>query len=145
MNTILLADDDQNDVFLTQFLFRECNVLNPFQVVSNGDEAIKYLSGEGIYADRHHYPLPVLCLLDLRMPGKGGMDVLKWLLTQPKPDFALIILTAFEDLRQMREAYQLGAQSFLTKPLRKPDVFSLTSQVKGLQIGKGKYSASSRN
>lgn len=79
------------------------------------------------------------------MPGKGGMDVLKWPQTQPKPDFALIILTAYEDLRQMREAYQLGAQSFLTKPLRRPDILLLASQVKGIQIGRGKYFPSSSN
>src|SRR5689334_8202570 len=99
-NIILVAEDDENDVLLIKHLFKTCNVQNPLQVVSDGEEAISYLKGEGAFSDRLRHPLPILFLLDLVMSRKGGLGVLEWLQTQPRPPFPVIILTGMKDLSQ---------------------------------------------
>jgi CheY-like chemotaxis protein len=103
LGTILLAEDNPDDVLLMQTLMRNCCVLNPLQVVSNGDQAIAYLKGTGSYANRAFFPVPILFLLDLKMPGKGGLDVLRWLQTQPKPAFPTIVLTGFSVMKPIEE------------------------------------------
>src|SRR5258708_39753770 len=77
--TILLAEDDENDVWFVKRALNWADIHNPVQVVHDGQEAIDYLQGRNAYADRERYPLPKLALLDIKMPGKGGFDVLKWL------------------------------------------------------------------
>src|SRR5687768_9910789 len=80
--TVLIAEDDSRDVLLMQRAFRKAHVPNPIQVVSDGSEAVAYLSGQGRFADRQRYPMPLLLLLDLRMPKSTGYDVLNWLAKQ---------------------------------------------------------------
>src|ERR1700674_4968478 len=80
---ILLVEDREDDVLLVRRAFAKANVLNPMQVVRDGREAIAYLKGEGKYSNRAEYPLPELLLLDLKMPGTDGFDVLKWMRQQP--------------------------------------------------------------
>jgi CheY-like chemotaxis protein len=138
LGTILLAEDDENDVLLMKHLLEKCKVLNPLQVVRDGDEAICYLKGEGQYADHARYPMPILLLLDLRMARVGGLDVLKWMQTQPHPAIITIVLTGFQDLKLMNEAYQLGARSFLTKPLEEHEFCALICSYRGVEIGKRK-------
>ena len=79
---VLLADDDPNDVFLLQRAFQKTNIANPLHVVRDGEEAMAYLSGQDQYADRQRHPLPVLLLLDLKMPRKSGFEVLRWVRQQ---------------------------------------------------------------
>jgi len=134
-NTILIAEDEEVDVYLVKALLGQCGVLNPLRVVMDGAQAICYLRGESIYADRFLYPLPVLFLLDLRMPRIGGLEVLRWLRLQPKITFPIIVMTAFNDLGVLNEAYQLGAHSFLSKPLRKEDFLLLVRGFKGIELG----------
>jgi CheY-like chemotaxis protein len=134
-STILIADDDENDVVLMKHLFKACKVLNPLQVVSDGEEAIAYLKGEGPFSDRNRHPLPILFLLDLMMIKKGGLEVLAWLQTQPRPSFPIIILTGMQDLNQMKEAYKLGAHSFLMKPLEKNEFLKLIDSCDAIQTG----------
>src|SRR5262245_62174456 len=76
---ILLAEDREDEVMLLRRAFAQANFLNPLHVVSNGEEAIAYLQGEGKYANRAEYPLPTLVLLDLKMPRKDGFEVLHWI------------------------------------------------------------------
>src|SRR6185436_17018663 len=81
---VLLAEDDPDDVLLTQIAFDKARLANPLQVVRDGEEAIAYLRGEGKFADRQKYPLPILLLLDLKMPRTHGFQVLEWIRKQPK-------------------------------------------------------------
>jgi len=76
--TVLLVEDDLNDIFLVKRAFRTARIPNPLQVVTDGEEAIRYLRGDGKYADRQLYPLPQLVVMDINMPRRSGFEVLEW-------------------------------------------------------------------
>jgi CheY-like chemotaxis protein len=75
---VLLADDSDDEVLLFKRAFNRAEISNPLQVVSGGSEAIAYLNGEGKFADRTAYPLPRVLVLDVKMPGIDGLQVLQW-------------------------------------------------------------------
>jgi len=129
---ILLAEDNEDHVILTKRAFKMAGLLNPLYTVENGEEAIAYLKGEGKFANRSEYPLPTLLLLDLKMPGKNGFDVLQWLRGQPTLSaLRVVVLTTSDEIHDVNRAYQLGANSFLTKPVDFRDFVQLSSAVKG--------------
>jgi len=118
ISTILLAEDNENDVVMLRRAARQAKFTNPVQVVEDGEEAIAYLLGDRKYADRRRYPLPGLLLLDLKMPRRNGFEVLQWLREQP--DFAqlqVIVLSSSDEISDINRAYELGANSFLVKPM----------------------------
>ncbi len=97
-------------------------------VVRDGQQAVQYLKGEGTYADREQFPIPILILLDLDMPLMTGFEVRTWLRQQPDlRHLPVIILTTSTYSPDVKRAYQLGANSFLTKPT---DFTDLISEVK---------------
>ena len=114
---ILLVEDSEDDVILIRKAFAKAKVGNPIYAVYDGEEAIEYLEGEGEYANRQEYPLPLLILLDLKMPRVDGFQVLRWI--RARAEFALIpvlVLTSSEQVWEINKAYAQGANSFLTKP-----------------------------
>jgi CheY-like chemotaxis protein len=117
--TILLVEDDPNDILLTQRAFRKANLAHAsLQIVSDGDSAVFYLSGEGKYSDRDRYPLPVLILLDLKLPRLSGHEILSWLRQQPSlKRLPVIMLTSSKENMDINQAYDLGANSYLVKPV----------------------------
>lgn len=131
---ILIAEDDPADIFHARRIFQQAGVLNSTHVVRNGSDAIRYLEGSGIYADRDLHPFPGLVLLDLRMPGKSGLEVLRWLQDQSFPRPRMVMLTNVREMKQMNEAYHLGADSFLTKPLMLEDMVNLIERLPGIRI-----------
>jgi len=114
---ILIADDDNDSVFLLEKAFEKANVLNPRMVVRNGKEAIDYLSGEGVYADREKYPWPALMLLDLKMPALDGFDVLMW---WRKRDGAgtlpIVVMSSSNRDEDVAKAMELGVVAYHIKP-----------------------------
>ena len=115
---ILVAEDDEDYVLLIRQVFAKAHIPNPMHVVWNGEEAIAYLKGEGKYANREEYPLPDIFLLDLKMPRINGFEVLKWVRQQPGlANIRILVLTSSDAIRDVNEAYQLGANSFLVKPM----------------------------
>ena len=115
---ILVAEDSPSDVFMLRRALDRAAIETPVQVVSDGEEAIAYLEGAGKFANRAEYPLPDLLLLDLKMPRKDGFDVLEWLQRQPAlASLRTVVLTTSERIWDVNRAYQLGANSFLVKPL----------------------------
>lgn len=116
--TILMVEDDPNDILLTQRAFMQASLVNPLRIVRDGEEAIHYLGGRESYADRSRYPLPSLILLDLKLPKKSGLEVLEFLRAQPSlKQTPVIILTSSQESADIERAYALGANSYLLKPV----------------------------
>jgi PAS domain S-box-containing protein len=129
--TILLVEDEENDVFLMKHAFQQVGILNPLQVARDGKEAMDYLSGNGGYADRERFPLPCLTLLDLKLPRVMGLEVLKWMREQPelKP-LIVIILTSSRLGPDIETAYQLGANAYLVKPSNSRELHDIALGIK---------------
>jgi CheY-like chemotaxis protein len=130
--TILVVEDDSNDVALLKRAFRRAQMTNPLQVVSDGDQAVAYLSGEGAYGDRTQYPLPSLILLDLKLPRRSGHEVLQWLRSQEGlKRLLVVVLTSSREGEDLDRAYDLGANSYLVKPV---EFDALLEMVKALNL-----------
>ena len=115
---MLLVEDDPNDILLIQRAFAKACLVNPLKVVRDGEEALNYLSGSGDFADRGRYPLPSLILLDLKLPRKSGLEILQWLRQQPNlKHIPVIVLTSSKESSDVSRAYDLGANSYLVKPV----------------------------
>src|SRR6266404_6921009 len=115
---ILLVEDDANDLQLIERSFRKAGLDRALKVVRDGEQATDYLSGRGVYADREQFPLPFLLLLDLKMPGMNGFDVLQWVRLTPGLERLLIVVLTASDLQaDVDRAYELGANSYLVKPV----------------------------
>jgi len=115
--SFLVAEDDENDVFFLQRAFQQAKVENPLHVVRDGQEAIDYLSGDGKFSDRNLYPLPQLFILDLKMPRKTGLEVLRWLQEQPELRcLPVLVLSSSAQRTDIETAYELGANAFVVKP-----------------------------
>src|SRR5690348_4877688 len=120
MNTtpILLVEDSEDSVFLVRHAIRKAGITTPLEVVTSGEQAIEYLSGTNKYSDWRQFPLPAIVLLDLKMPGMSGFDVLKWLRQQPGlRALRVAMLTSSELPSEIKMAHDLGANIFLTKPV----------------------------
>src|SRR5260221_4693077 len=116
--TILLVDDDHNEVLLVKSAFERAGLKYPVQSVSSGVDCIGYLNGEPPYGDRDEFPLPALVLLDIKMPAMDGFDVLRWIRHQSRfAKLCVVMLTGSDEIPDVNLAYQLGANSFLVKPL----------------------------
>ena len=125
---ILLVEDSDDDIFLMKRTLSVAGVVNPLHVVTDGEQAISYLAGEGIYADRSTYPLPAVVFLDLKLPLVSGHEVLAWIRGQSKFESLLVIvLTSSDEPSDLRRAYSLGASSYLMKPLTAKQLVTLAA------------------
>jgi CheY-like chemotaxis protein len=117
--TVLLVEDDLNDIFLVKRAFKMAQIRNPLQVVTDGLEAMQYLQGEGKYADREHYPLPRLIVMDIKMPRKSGFEVLEWVKTQQGRlrRIPIVIVSSSDNPTDINRAYELGANAYMVKPV----------------------------
>jgi CheY-like chemotaxis protein len=116
--TILLAEDEENDILLIQRAFAEAGFPEPVRSVRDLDELICYLTGKGPYADREAFPFPSLLLLDMRLGGRCGLDALRWLRERPalRTQLVVIALSAVDLTETIESAYCLGVNSYLIKP-----------------------------
>lgn len=115
--TLLIVDDCESDIFLVRRALKKAQVTCPVQEARNGEIAIDYLSGTGVFGNRHEYPMPGLMLLDLNMPMKNGFDVLEWVRSYPALN-ALVVIVTTASLRSedVERAFTLKANSYLVKP-----------------------------
>ena len=114
--TILLVEDEENDVFFMQEAMKKAGVLNPIRVASDGQQAIDYFKGAGKFGNREEFPLPCLVLLDLKLPYVMGLDVLKWIRQQPEVPAIVVILSSSKEEADIASAYRWGANGYLVKP-----------------------------
>ena len=116
---ILLVEDSEDNILLVRHAMRKAGVTTPLEVVTSGEEAIAYLGGTNGFSNWQQFPLPAIVLLDLKMPGIDGFEVLKWIRKHPglRP-LRVAMLTSSEMPEEIQKAHDLGANVFLTKPVQ---------------------------
>jgi CheY-like chemotaxis protein len=133
---ILQVEDDENDVFLLDRVFKRAGIANPLHTATDGQMAIDYLAGTGQFADREKYPLPCLILLDLKLPKKDGLEVLEWIRQQPGLKRMVVVVFSSSSLEQdVDRAYDLGANSFIQKPSDAEHTVEIAQLLKGWWLG----------
>ncbi|MDB6067923.1 MAG: response regulator receiver protein [Pedosphaera sp.] len=117
-NRVLHVDDDPSDSLLLRQACRKVEASFELLSLSEGEAAVAYLSGANGYSDREIHPLPVLVLLDLKMPRMSGFDVLTWIRKHESLKILpVIIFTASNQNEDIKRAYAAGANSYLVKPV----------------------------
>jgi CheY-like chemotaxis protein len=117
--TVLLVEDDLNDIFLVKRAFKLARIQNPLQVVTDGEEAIHYLRGDGKYGEREAYPLPKLIVMDIKMPRRTGFEVLEWVKGSERKlrRIPIVIVSSSDNPADINRAYELGANAYMVKPM----------------------------
>ena len=115
---ILLVEDNPSDVGLTQRALAKSHVANELVVAEDGQEALDYLFGAGAYAGREVTELPTLVLLDLKLPRVGGLEVLRQIRADQRTRrLPVVILTTSKEEQDVAQSYDLGANSYIRKPV----------------------------
>ncbi len=115
---ILMADDDEDDVLLTQKALKQGKLINTLYRVKDGEELLDYLFHQGAYEDAVKYPRPGVVLLDLNMPRKDGREALKEIKSNPDlKDIPIVVFTTSKAEEDIYRSYKLGVNSFITKPV----------------------------
>jgi CheY-like chemotaxis protein len=115
---MLLVEDSEHDAFFFQQAMQKADVSFPLRVVTDGLQAVDYLTGAPPYSDRNQFPLPRLVLLDLKIPKKSGFEVLEWIRAEPPlRDLPVLILTSSSERPDIFRAYDLGVILYITKPI----------------------------
>jgi CheY-like chemotaxis protein len=131
LSPLLFADDDQDQAFLTTRAFKEAGIVHPLVVVRDGSDAMDYLAGNGRYADRAAHPLPCLLLLDQKLPGCSGLDVLQWVRTQsPVCTLPVLLLSSSNFDGDVQAAYLVGANGYLVKPASFEETLAMAKAIK---------------
>jgi CheY-like chemotaxis protein len=114
---ILIVDDNEDDVFFIRRALDRAGINNAVHVLETGEQALEYLKGVGRYSDRSKHPLPRLTFMDVKMPGKSGLDVLSEIRKDPNlKHLVIVMLTTSGSAKDVSLAAALGANSFLIKP-----------------------------
>ena len=116
-HTILLVEDNEDDVFLIRRALKQARIINPVHVAEDGGQAIDYLQGAGHYLDRIRFPFPRIMFLDLKLPIKSGFDVLMWMRLQTKlSPPVIVVLTSSNSPKDLARVTELGAALYEIKP-----------------------------
>lgn len=116
--TILLVEDNPDDVDLTRRAFQRAGVTQPLEVVEDGVEALDYLFARGAYSGRAGQPLPALVLLDIKLPRLDGHEVLRQLRANTLTRFLpVVVLTSSDEQKDLVESYSHGCNSYVRKPV----------------------------
>jgi CheY-like chemotaxis protein len=142
----LVVEDNEDHILLIRRAFAKSKVVNPLQVVRSGEDALAYLEGVGRFSNRAEFPLPAIILLDLKLTGMDGFDVLRWIRQQPGlRAVRVVVLTSSNAIRDVNLAYQLGANSFLVKPVDFEDFVRVTQALQGYWLWTDKAPEISRS
>jgi CheY-like chemotaxis protein len=127
--TVLVAEDSPDDAFFLKRGFIRAGINVPLLFVTNGKNAVDYLTGKDHYGDRTTHPFPRLLLLDVKMPVMDGLEVLRWVKQSDLKRLTVTMLSSSSHARDVDLAYDLGANSFLTKPTSLDDYTRLAQLV----------------
>ena len=129
---ILLVEDNPDDVALTQRAFKKNHILNPMLVARDGAEALEYLFGTGAHAGRDTAEQPAVVLLDLKLPRIDGLEVLRRVRADLRTRLLrIVVLTSSREDQDIAQAYALGANSYIRKPV---DFLQFTESVRQLGL-----------
>lgn len=130
--TILLVEDNPDDVALTLRAFKKNKIMNKFVVAKDGAEALDYLNGTGEYEGRDVNDIPQIILLDLKLPKVNGLEVLKAIREEERTRLLpVVILTSSKEQQDLIDGYSLGANSYIRKPV---DFEQFTESVRQLGL-----------
>jgi CheY-like chemotaxis protein len=139
---ILLVEDNEDDVFLMKRALKGAGIINRLSVAEDGQQAIDYLAGVGGYNDRAQHPLPAIVFLDLKLPLKRGLDVLGWIREQKEfESLVVVVLTSSNEPSDLKEAYRLGANSYVVKPPTASQLLDLAKAFKWYWLEFNQYEA----
>jgi CheY-like chemotaxis protein len=124
--TVLAVEDEANDALILTRAFEKAALAGVLRVVPTHAEAVAYLTGDGEYADRVRHPLPDFVLLDLKLPGSSGFELLRWIRSaSPTRRLPVVVLTSSKDRRDINRSYDLGANAYLVKPVGFQEMLAL--------------------
>jgi two-component system, response regulator len=127
---ILLVEDNPDDEELTLLAFKKCNIANEVVVARDGVEALDFLFGTGAHAGRDLSVMPAMILLDLKLPKVDGLEVLKRLRANERTRrLPVVILTSSREQQDVVESYNLGANSYVRKPVNFAQFMEATKQL----------------
>ncbi|HEY1170562.1 MAG TPA: response regulator [Verrucomicrobiae bacterium] len=130
LGKILLVEDSETDAILIKSSLNKVYSDVQLHVVRDGQQAMDYLSGLGKFTDREKYPFPQLVLLDLKLPGISGLEVLRWIRSTPAlAGLIIVVLTCSDFPADTTQAYNLGANSVLRKPSSGGDMAALLKSI----------------
>ena len=128
---VLIVEDNPDDVLFIRRAFTKAKLDNRLRFAEDGEQAVAYLSGTGDYADRAAFPLPLLILLDLKLPRLSGLEFLEWLRVQQPTlrRIPVVVLTSSRESNDVNRAYELGASTYLAKPVSFDGLLELVKQL----------------
>ena len=133
--TVLYVEDEENDVLLLEYAWREALVEERLEVAKNGKEALNYFQRQGTTAGRHDRPRCLLVLLDLNLPQVTGFELLSWVRKHDRfKRLPVIVLTSSNHSQDIQLAYELGANAFLVKPANLDALVKLVQSIKNFWL-----------
>jgi CheY-like chemotaxis protein len=128
MSRVLVVEDNEDDAFMLQRTMRKADLGPPVFVATDGQMAVDYLSGKVAFSDRSEFPLPNIIFLDLKLPYRGGFEILEWLRSQADlANISVVILSGSDEASDHERAARLGADGYLVKPASVEDVARFAS------------------
>jgi CheY-like chemotaxis protein len=141
---VIVVAAPRDEISLLGQLFERIGIMENLRFLSDGEQLLNYLEGKGRYRNRTEHPAPDLLLLDLALPGRNGFAVLKWLGEHPSESAPrVIVLTTSENLRDVNEAYRLGATTFIMKPIDVDDFRNTISAMRQASATRSNWPAKS--
>lgn len=135
MRTVLLVEDNEDDVELILYAFEKAGIVNPIVRLSDGDAAVGYVAGSGAYADRERHPLPSLVLLDLKLPRRSGFEVLEAIRNHKATEHTpVVVLTSSDQTADIKLAYTQGANAYLVKPVSREALLTMVKTLDAFWI-----------
>jgi CheY-like chemotaxis protein len=129
---VLHVEDDPNDVFLLDHAFKEIGVIYPVLAVSDGEGAVDYLKGKGRYRNRERFPLPAVVVMDVKLPGRSGIEVLEWLRNEEGlRGLQVIMLSTAYRPWEIERAYHLGIVGCFLKPCEPSERVAMARVIAG--------------
>ena len=117
MDTILLVDDDEDIALLLQMTLTKSQIPLSLQRTASVKEAIQYLTRQNQFLDKQKFPFPCVVLLDMKLPGDSGFELLQWIREQSEfPTLPVVVWSGTEWVKEKEKAYEFGASLYIPKP-----------------------------